>query len=99
MAERLSIVGAGHAQARAARGANDAGMGAPAETILAGIVHCDRIFQKNGAKDDSIKPDDLLKRFATSDPEKLLVLQIGGKATVGRGQMRCVFTPANGGGR
>jgi CRISPR-associated protein Cmr4 len=71
----------------------------PAETILSGIVHCDRVFQKNGAKDDSIKPDDLLKRFATSDPQQPLVLQIGGKATVGRGQMRCVFTAVSGGGQ
>ncbi len=71
----------------------------PAETILAGIVQCERVFQKNGAKDDSIKPDDLLKRFATNNPEEPLVLQIGGKATVGRGQMRCVFTPVNGGGQ
>ncbi len=72
---------------------------APAETILAGVVQCERIFQKTGAKDDSIKPDDLLNRFATTDPKKPLVLQIGGKATVGRGQMRCVFTPVNGGGQ
>lgn len=71
----------------------------PAETILAGIVRCERVFQKNGAKDESIKPDDLLKRFATTHPEAPLVLQIGGKATVGRGQMRCVFTSVSGGGQ
>jgi CRISPR-associated protein Cmr4 len=71
----------------------------PVETILAGIVQCERVFQKNGARDDTIKPDELLKRFATSDPQKPLVLQIGGKATVGRGQMRCVFTPVDGGGQ
>jgi CRISPR-associated protein Cmr4 len=64
----------------------------PAETILAGIVQCERVFQKNGASDNSIKSDDLLKQFTACDPEKPLVLQIGGKATVGRGQMRCVFT-------
>lgn len=70
----------------------------PAETILAGIVQCERIFQKNGAKDGSIKPDDLMKQFATtSDPRNPLVLQLGGKATVGRGQMRCVFTSLDGG--
>ncbi|MFI5456519.1 MAG: type III-B CRISPR module RAMP protein Cmr4 [Isosphaerales bacterium] len=66
----------------------------PAETILAGIVQCERVFQKNGARDDSIKPETLVERFAT----KPLTLQIGGKATIGRGQMRCVFTPVNGGG-
>lgn len=64
----------------------------PAESILAGIVQCDRVFQKNGAADVSIKADDLLKKFTPTDPENPLVLQIGGKATVGRGQMRCVFT-------
>jgi CRISPR-associated protein Cmr4 len=67
----------------------------PAETILAGIVQCDRVFQQNGARDDSIKPETLLEKFATQP----LTLQIGGKATIGRGQMRCVFTPVNGGGQ
>ncbi len=60
----------------------------PAETILAGIVQCERIFQKSGAKDDSISEARLLSDFAT----KPLSLQIGGKATIGRGQARCVFT-------
>ena len=64
----------------------------PAETILAGIVQCDRVFGRNG---EDITPAGLLGRFA-NDP---LTLQIGGKATVGRGQMRCVFTPVNGGGQ
>lgn len=62
----------------------------PAETILTGIVQCDRVFGRNG---EDITPAGLLDRFA-KDP---LTLQIGGKATVGRGQMRCVFTPVNGG--
>ena len=57
----------------------------PSETILSGIVQCDRIFSKNGSE---IKPEGLLETFATNP----LVLQVGGKATVGRGQMRCVFT-------
>jgi CRISPR-associated protein Cmr4 len=67
----------------------------PAETILAGIVQCERVFQKNGASNDSIKPETLIETFATQP----LTLQIGGKATVGRGQMHCVFTPVNGGGQ
>src|SRR5262249_50308462 len=37
----------------------------PAETILAGIVQCERVFQKNGARDDSIKPPTLIEKFAT----------------------------------
>jgi CRISPR-associated protein Cmr4 len=64
----------------------------PAETILAGIVQCDRVFGRNG---EDITPAGLLDRFAKDS----LTLQIGGKATVGRGQMRCVFTPVNGGGQ
>ena len=62
----------------------------PAETILAGIVQCERVFGRNG---EDITPNGLLDRFA----KDLLTLQIGGKATVGRGQMRCVFTPVIGG--
>jgi CRISPR-associated protein Cmr4 len=64
----------------------------PAETILAGVIACDRVFGKDG-KD--ITPSGLLDSFAT----KALSLQIGGKATVGRGQVRCVFTNPNGGGQ
>ncbi len=64
----------------------------PAETILAGIVQCDRVFGRNG---EDVTPKGLLDRFA----KDALTLQIGGKATVGRGQMRCVFTPVNGGGQ
>jgi CRISPR-associated protein Cmr4 len=62
----------------------------PAETILAGVIACDRVFGRDG-KD--ITPAGLLDTFAT----KSLRLQIGGKATVGRGQIQCVFTVAKGG--
>jgi CRISPR-associated protein Cmr4 len=64
----------------------------PAETILAGIVQCDRVFGRNG---EDNTPAGLLDRFAKDS----LTLQIGGKATVGRGQMRCVFTSLDGGGQ
>ena len=57
----------------------------PAETILAGVVVCDRVFGRGG---QDITSTGLLDRFAT----KPLNLQIGGKATVGRGQVQCVFT-------
>lgn len=67
----------------------------PTETILAGIIQCDRVFQKNGEK--NIIESEILQKFATNDPDKPLTLQIGGKATVGRGQVRCVFTPLHGG--
>jgi CRISPR-associated protein Cmr4 len=61
----------------------------PAETILMGLIQCDRVFGRNG---EDITPQGLLDRFAPLKPEKPLILQIGGKATVGRGQVRCVFT-------
>ena len=57
----------------------------PAETILMGLIQCDRVYGRNG---DDITPPGLLDRFAKGD----LALQIGGKATIGRGQVRCVFT-------
>jgi len=61
----------------------------PAETILYGLVTCDRLFSRNAGK---ITPDGLLSRFS-SDP---MTLQIGGKATVGRGRVQCTFTPVGG---
>ncbi|MDW8243254.1 MAG: type III-B CRISPR module RAMP protein Cmr4 [Thermogemmata sp.] len=57
----------------------------PAETILMGVIQCDRVFGGNGT---DITPAGLLDKFAKGT----LILQIGGKATVGRGQVRCVFT-------
>lgn len=56
----------------------------PAETILMGLIQCDRVYGRNG---EEITPQGLLDRFA----KQPLTLQIGGKATVGRGQVRCVF--------
>ena len=68
----------------------------PAETIMFGLVTCDRIFKKkeNGEKveSDEIIARRLVDRFATAP----LTLQIGGKATVGRGRVRCAFTPVGG---
>ena len=57
----------------------------PAETILMGLIQCDRVF---GSRGEDITPQGLLDRFAT----KPLTLQIGGKATVGRGQVRVIFS-------
>ena len=66
----------------------------PAETIMAGLVFCDRIHAKE--KDaHGVTREALLTKFAT-DP---LILQIGGKATVGRGRVRCVFSQFDGGGQ
>lgn len=58
----------------------------PAETILAGLVACDRVYSREA---NGITPSELIRDFAT----KPLLLQIGGKATIGRGRARCLFTP------
>lgn len=60
----------------------------PAETILAGLVWCDRVFGRNSG---DLQPKEFLDTYCQGEP----VLQIGGKATVGRGRVRCVFS--NGG--
>lgn len=59
----------------------------PAETILAGLVTCDRVYSRES---NGIAAGDLIHEVATEP----LLLQIGGKATVGHGRVRCVFTPA-----
>jgi CRISPR-associated protein Cmr4 len=54
----------------------------PAESVLAGLVWCDKDYSgKNLARED------IIKRFC-SGPK---LLQMGGKATVGRGRVRCAF--------
>lgn len=62
----------------------------PAETILVGLVSCDRVFAVGTT---GITAADLIAEFAA----KALTLQIGGKATIGRGRVRCVFTAVDGG--
>lgn len=57
----------------------------PAESILAGLVCCDRVYASSA---NDMTEADLVRDFATDS----LSLQIGGKATVGRGRVRCVFT-------
>ncbi len=56
----------------------------PAEAILAGIAWCDRAYGGNGIKEKQI-----LDTYC-SGPD--LDLQIGGKATVGKGRIRCIFS-------
>ena len=53
----------------------------PVETVLAGRVWCDKVFVS------SVTPDDLFERFCGRE----LSLQIGGKASTGKGLVRCVF--------
>ncbi len=66
----------------------------PAQTILAGLIACDRVYSKNSGKNgqepgESITESSLVESYATAP----LNLQIGGKATVGRGRVRCTFNP------
>lgn len=55
----------------------------PVESILAGLVWCDRIPGR-----ENIRPDSLLTCYCS----KPLNLQIGGKATVGKGRIQCLFS-------
>lgn len=57
----------------------------PTETILAGLVWCDKIYRGQGAP--VFSPSEMLDHFCGT----FLHLQIGGKATVGKGLVRCVF--------
>jgi CRISPR-associated protein Cmr4 len=66
----------------------------PAETIMAGLVFCERVY---AARSNGITEQSLLNEFASTQAP--LTLQIGGKATVGRGRVRCVFSELNGGAR
>lgn len=65
----------------------------PTEAIMSGIVWCDRVFGKikaeNKAENNKIEKKDILDTFC---PSTGLDLQIGGKATVGKGRVRCQFT-------
>lgn len=58
----------------------------PTETILAGLVSCEWVANK------SHEPRVLLKDYC----ETALTLQMGGKATTGKGTVRCVFQGENG---
>lgn len=55
----------------------------PTETVVAGLVWCDQVFPRNAATQD-----ELMEHFCSKE----LKLQIGGKATVGKGQVRCLFS-------
>ncbi len=65
----------------------------PAESVLAGMVWCDRLF--SGSKDHLLPKGEmetekglLLSTYCPSE----LILQIGGGATTGKGRVRCLFT-------
>lgn len=58
----------------------------PVETILYGEVWCDRSYI------ETVKPDDLVQKFCS----KPLDLQMGGKASTGKGLVRCIFADGRG---
>jgi len=55
----------------------------PAEAIMAGVVWCDRPYGKT-----TLTSDEMIERYCGDT----LNLQIGGKATVGKGRARCIFS-------
>jgi CRISPR-associated protein Cmr4 len=65
----------------------------PIETILAGTVWCDTVFtqiasQQQTAEQKQQKQRELMNKFCN----EALDLQIGGKATTGKGRVRCLFS-------
>ena len=59
----------------------------PAETLLAGIVWCGRLFGNSDLSDTTMRA-----RILAEFVQRSTLLQIGGKATVGRGRVRISFT-------
>ncbi|MFZ2471002.1 MAG: type III-B CRISPR module RAMP protein Cmr4 [Methanothrix sp.] len=60
----------------------------PSETILAGLAWCDQDYSGKAVTQEMI-----FKEFC---PDKTINLQVGGKATVGKGRVRCIFTRGEG---
>ncbi len=58
----------------------------PPESLLAGIVRCDRVFTAQGRS--AIVTADINTRFCTDEAS----VQMGGKASVGRGRVRVAFS-------
>lgn len=59
----------------------------PAEAILAGIIWCDKVYGKCDKKEK-----ELLDEYTKNIP----LLQFGGKATTGKGLVRCLFDQEGG---
>ena len=57
----------------------------PVESILLGRVWCDKVYKKRPGGE--IPPDELMREFCTEP----LRLQLGGKASTGKGQVNCIF--------
>jgi CRISPR-associated protein Cmr4 len=56
----------------------------PAETVLAGVVWCDRVYGNGGKLTEGY----LMEKFC----KNAIDMQIGGKATTGKGRVRCLFS-------
>jgi CRISPR-associated protein Cmr4 len=54
----------------------------PTETLLAGLVWCDRVFGN-----EDVTRDGLMEHFCREE----IRLQMGGKATIGKGRVRLIF--------
>ena len=66
----------------------------PTESILAGLVWCDRVFGSKANGQSDVTESCLLNKFCPCNTDGS-TLQIGGKATVGKGRVRCTFTASN----
>ncbi len=56
----------------------------PAESLLAGLVWCDKVYHTSGG---AITPQKLMDAYCSG----AATIQVGGKGTVGKGRARCVF--------
>lgn len=63
----------------------------PAEAVLAGLVWCDKV---NGVA--GVTKEQVLGLCANKDGTELHAVQLGGKATVGKGRTRLLFTRGGG---
>jgi CRISPR-associated protein Cmr4 len=60
----------------------------PAETVLAGMVWCDRVFQSSTGQGRGEQPAQILETFC----KQPVFCQMGGKASVGKGRVACRFS-------
>lgn len=65
----------------------------PAEAVMAGLLWCDKLHVKKGHREQiGMDEEQLLNHFC----KESLPLQVGGKATVGRGRVRLSFSKGSG---
>lgn len=59
----------------------------PVETVLTGKVWCDKVYKSS--EEAAVESSALFEKYCTAE----LSLQLGGKASTGKGLVRCVFEP------